>query len=155
VQAAPGVAAIVTLPNVPPRLLQVLGGLGLTGIFHRVVRDRRGRQSRLHGLDTAPRYALILLRGLPPLRLRIVPVPTVATATLVGRHDSAIIAQIGLVDPDVAAVLPDVPIIGSNVRAVLCDVAALRSNVALILRNLRLIAWSPTGRALRVLWDET
>ena len=133
----------VTLPNVPPRLLQVLGGLGLAGIFHRVVRHRRGRQSRLHGLDTAARYALVLLRGLPPLRLRI------------GRYHSTIIAQIGLVDPDVPTVFPDVPVIGSNVRAVLCDVAALRSNVALILRNLRLIAWSPTGRALRVLWDET
>src|SRR5271168_2676069 len=29
--AGPQVAAVVTLPNVPPRLLQVLGGLGLAG----------------------------------------------------------------------------------------------------------------------------
>ena len=38
VQANLEFQAIVTLPNVPPRLLQVLGGLSLLGIFRRVVR---------------------------------------------------------------------------------------------------------------------
>jgi hypothetical protein len=36
VQATPRVSAIVTLPNVPPRLLQVLGGLSLASVFGRV-----------------------------------------------------------------------------------------------------------------------